>query len=665
MKTLPYLNQVNKNITSIDTFAGLNKGFRIAENELAEDLNMCSDDYPALSVRRKRQILKSTQNDNGTITLTGGISSAIIINGMLAILTKSGVLYYDDNKIKLDCARNKIIRLGNRLFTYPDGVLINLPSEKGGEITVEKSKIKIYFGLSADDVDDETECVESQTLFLPVRISAADRTYYGTDAPTQPNAGDYWYSDTTGLQMYGDTGSGENGWIGAEPDGIVICLESGTFDFTQYFKMNDAVFIIGTDNESLDRSFIVSSVDEEKIILNGYLEHTVIAEKCLIEKKMPANLEFVIEHNNRLWGCFCGYAEDGKYYNEIYASALNDPTNWYRYDGTVSQSFTVSCVSEGKFTGVAVVNGYVTFFRESCMHRIYGDSPSNFQLVTYECAGIQEGCENSFAGYNGTYFYKSNTGIMQLSDGYPIRISENLGYDEYSDAVGGTDGRYYYVSMKNSDDEFKIFSYDLLRGIWHCEDSPENIKMFFYYGNHLFAVSEDMNEQSVPVVAAAYEKYQNETDKILKIFYRVFYGLALSTALYDVSIYSFTKNKSMNIVVPSTLTTDVLSFYDEDDVEWNFETGNIGYSYCYAKYIKKLYVRMYMEAYSRVDIEILYDSDGEWQSISSVVGTGRVTMHNIQIRPQRCDHFKLRLTGYGDIKILSITQLYEEGSDTK
>ena len=35
----------------------------------------------------------------------------------------------------------------------------------------------------------------------------------------------------------------------------------------------------------------------------------------------------------------------------------------------------------------------------------------------------------------------------------------------------------------------------------------------------------------------------------------------------------------------------------------------------------------------------------------------------VPIRPHRCDHFKIKIVGSGEAKILSITKEYEEGSD--
>lgn len=660
MKTLPYLNQVNKNISSIDSFAGLNKGFRIAENELSEDINMCSDDYPALSVRRKRKYLKAVSSDKDfLLSANGGLSDAAIANGNIAVITGDGCLYYENYCQELNALNNKMLRMGNMLYIYPEGLLCKLPANIDEQIIIEKSKIMLKFGVKTDT---DTDVIEDSVLFLPARLSSLEKTTYSEDEPIKPNVGDYWYNNVNGLQMYGDTGSGDYGWIGVEPDGILVKTNNNTVNFDEYFKTNDAIFISGTKNDELDMSFIAYGIYNEQLVLNGYLKRSFTATACSIEKKMPANLDFVVEHNNRLWGCFCGYADDGNYYNEIYASALNDPTNWYRYDGTASQSYTISCVSEGKFTGAAVINGYVTFFREDCMHRIYGDSASDFQLVTYECAGIQQGSEKSIACYNGTYFYKSNAGIMSIADSYPVGISDVIGHDIYSEAIGGTDGSFYYVCMKKPDGDRKMFVYDLQRGIWHCEDSPGNIKMFLSYGNNLYAVCEQTDIENEKRLQELQESYDNASNGTIKALYALLIMMYKCATPFDMTLISFSKAKEETIPFTSIASIESLYLKDEKDVKWSFETCNFGYSYYFIKYIKKLLIRMYTECYSRVDIEILYDSNGEWLTIDSITGSGTGKMHNIQIRPQKCDHFKLRFSGYGDVKILGITQLFEEES---
>lgn len=674
MKKLPYLNEISKSAVSIDSFAGLNKGFRISENELSESYNMSSADYPVLSTREKRKKKDFRFGEN----YQSGIASVVNSDGFLYVLATNGDLYCEDNeKIELGVENNKIIRMGNMLYVYPSGKLVRLPSEDGGEITVEETVKSLEIQSLGEGL--------STVTFFPARLSASDGRIGHTMKDNEPNAGDYFVSTQYGLQMYGDTGSGEYDWISAEPDGIMVQayksigytdegeLKPVYYDFSEYFKVNDAVFLSGTQ---LDSSYVVDSFGTDSdgnpaMFLIGYTDVVHTAETCIFDKKMPYGLEYVIEHNNRLWGCYYGLDEQGSFINEIYASAQNDPTNWYRYDGTLSQSYTMSVVSDGSFTGAAVINGYPTFFKEDCMHRIYGDSPSDFQLTTYKCAGVQKGSELSLASFNGTFFYKSNIGIMQISDGYPVKISGVLGKEQYSEAVGGTDGNFYYVTMKDRYGDRMMYVYDLNTGIWHCEDSPENITMFFNFGCSLYAVSQYPVDEDK--IEEAYNEYINATNSLIKAAKLIRYLFLKAAAVKIVSLFCFSKSEAEDISFPEAYYTvtdvngetvaAVSDVYEEDDIRWHFETGDIGYSYYYTKHVEKICARLQADTDARVDIEILYDSQGEWLSLEHITGDSTVKMYNIEFRPQRCDHFRLRFSGIGSMKLVNITEMFAEGSE--
>lgn len=676
MLNLPYVNQISKNISSIDAFLGLNKGFKIGENELSDSYNMCSDDYPVLSTRRKRLLLKASEENNGLFEIVSGVSSVVVSNNKLACLLKSGALIYDDKVVNLNIQNNRLLRVGNMLYAYPSGTLIKLPNNKDGEITTEITHTRLQFIAPTDDAPatgniDDGGMFTGFVIFQPAISSGIGKTSYYLQ-PSEPTIGDYW-CDGESLNMWGDTGSGEMGWVSVEPDcirvsNIVTTTEKensvDTLWFKKVFRTGDAVFISGTGNEKTDRSFIVEDFgdsDDPAMYLSGYLKTDYIASGCVIEKKMPEKLDFVIEHNNRLWGCFYGYDSQGNFYNEIYATAQNDPTNWYRYDGTPMQSYAMSVVSDGKFTGAAVINGYVTFFKENCMHRIYGNSPADFQLVSYECAGIQEGCEKSFAGSNGLYFYKSNIGVMYISDGYPVKISEKIGHDSYTEAVGGTDGSCYYLQMKN-EEETVLYVYDIHKKIWHCENSIENLCMFFNYRNNLFTVSEKIQEESQDRIDSAYNSWINATGPAKAIAHALYYSVLIA-AVYDVFICTFSKSKLLNVDLPKISISESTELYEEDDFSWSFETADMGYSYYLTKHVDKICVRAMVDAYARMDIDIVHDSEGEWDSVATIIGDGTVKTMIIPIRPNECDHFRLRFSGIGDVKILNVIMKYQDGSD--
>jgi hypothetical protein len=57
-----------------------------------------------------------------------------------------------------------------------------------------------------------------------------------------------------------------------------------------------------------------------------------------------------------------------------------------------------------------------------------------------------------------------------------------------------------------------------------------------------------------------------------------------------------------------------------------------------------------------------YDSSEEWKHLFSMDGVS-LQSFAVPIRPQRCDHLRLKIVGEGDAKIYSICKTIEWGSD--
>jgi len=73
-------------------------------------------------------------------------------------------------------------------------------------------------------------------------------------------------------------------------------------------------------------------------------------------------------------------------------------------------------------------------------------------------------------------------------------------------------------------------------------------------------------------------------------------------------------------------------------------------------------VRMSLTAGARVSFFAEYDSSGEWEFLFTMDGVSLRTFA-VPIRPQRCDHMRLKIKGTGDAKIYSICKTIEQGSD--
>ena len=88
----------------------------------------------------------------------------------------------------------------------------------------------------------------------------------------------------------------------------------------------------------------------------------------------------------------------------------------------------------------------------------------------------------------------------------------------------------------------------------------------------------------------------------------------------------------------------------------------MGYSYPDRKYISRLNIRMILSAGASVSLFIDYDSENRWQNKGTVYGKD-LNSFNFPVIPRRCDHFRIKLSGRGRAKILSVSKTLEQGSD--
>lgn len=705
MGILNYQQPIAKNVQMIDAFGGLNKHFRISENEFSDILNMTADDYPVLSTRKKRKILKykSDTDDDILSAVPSDTVSVVMVDNEPAILQYDGTFIFNKNKIRTGAVDNRMLRMGNMLYIWPEGIVVHLPKDDNGEVTVELTRqflevSKPDDGEYADgriDVDGKAFGVIS---FQPSVTEAIGNTLTSFFEPSEPEIGDYWLDVSQTPNVLKRYNGSDNGWVSVVPslirmsvvrennetyindNGELEYLPLSTIWLKELFGVGDVVFLSGItidgDDDSsaaLNASFYVEAVgndDDSAVYLAGAVDTFMISTAGRIEKKMPL-VDHVVEHNGRLWACRYGFNTEGEFVNEIYASSPNSPTSWFRFQGTSQDSYALSLASEGKFTGAAVVNGYVTFFKEKYMHRIYGTLPESFQLYTVNCNGIQEGCENSLVSCNGVYYFKSAVGVMAMSDGLPVKISDALGEDVYKSAISGTDGSKYYIMMKDNNEESKIYVYDISTGIWHTEECKDELVLFFNYRNGLYALVCQSEKTVRERIAELEMLIATSNNAIITAVAKAQIAVLQSIInkevppVCDVVCFS----QSSKIELPKYFNGNIANEYEpyfeeEKSFEWFAETGDIGYSNYGKKYLNKIVCRMQISPCSRTDIFVKYNYSDEWIQLSTE-SCDSLTPKScfVTFRPVRCDSFRLRFSGKGDVKIMNFTQIYEEGTE--
>lgn len=671
----------------IEEFNGYNHRIRCGENEFYDMKNLTGDDYPVLSTRKKRGIVKKLEQPQG-ITCKNGL--AYVDNGNLYINNEIVELKDKDNKsVRLSPVGDKqLISMGAYLIILPDKVWFNTKTIEAGYIEQENiiacEGTPVTFAtcdLNGDKYNfDEplqpnyVNCLSSEpntselkdgylwfdTVTGYIKKWAKSTSMWVTISSTYikmsaPNIGknikegdavdiegcmyvpnSEYLHGVASLNGQKEPEEGEgyvNLYVGNKvvnpstfpsyfepsPNGHIYCyfiVNSHLYSYnaSQYegnlpcFNRVSFSTVFGDKNNeqlnSLNTNMLVQKADKNYIIVTGIISavYKQIYGTIKISRTMPI-MDYVIENNNRLWGCRYGANKKGEIVNEIYASKQGDFKNWSCYAGISTDSYAVSVGSEGEFTGAISYGNYPLFFKENFIHRVAGSIPSQYQMVTTNCRGVQKGSEKSLVSTDEILFYKSACDVCIYQGSLPSSISAPLGNINYKNAVAGAVGSKYYISMQRCDNlQYEMFVYDLATQLWHKEDNTK----------------------------------------------------ALGFATVGTDLYYISDNK---IISPTGHGEE------EKEFDWYFETGVIGYSYPDNKYLGKMCIRVNMNINAVIKVLIQYNSSGEWENIGYLKGRN-IRSYNLPIKPKRCDHFKIKFEGYGDCKIFSISKYLETGSDT-
>ena len=572
----PKLRVLKSSRQMVDTFKGYNHNLRITDGEFYDMKNMTSDSYPVLSPRGKRGMYASPASPTGLIAK----DALCYVDGTDFVMNEDRI------DMGLSDEPKQLVSMGAYVIILPDKKYINTAN------IADRGNIEAEFTTN------------STASFTLCRL---DSTEYAIDYPPS----DAEPSGAANMSLWIDTSSTPHALKQySESAGMWVTIATTYIKIShpnigKAFERYDGIEISGleeTGASSLNGSAVVWEKGDDYIVVVGILDEVVDVElPFTISRKMP-NLDFVIESENRLWGCRYGTAINGEIVNEIYASKLGDFKNWNCRMNISTDSYVASCGTDGQFTGAITHLGYPLFWKEGFVHKVYGNYPSNFQIQTTACRGVQKDCHKSLAIVNETLFYKARSGIMAYDGSLPTEASYALGNEAYAEAVGGSIGNKYYVSMKDKDDKWNLFVYDMGKGMWHREDNL-HVDSFCSCRGELYAI----NGKNIITM--------------------------LGSGVQDLA-----------------------------DTEWMVETGEIGISSPDMKYISRLTVRLMLEPEATCAFYAKYDFSDEWEYMFTLTGSN-LRSFSIPIRPKRCDHMKLRIEGVGVAKIYSFTKTIEQGSE--
>ena len=582
MAFYPTLKEPEQSVLTTQVFYGYDHNPRARDGAFYNMENMSGRSYPLITTRRGRKIFRERMTN----------PSGLIAKDQL-YWVDSGVFYAGGNAVNGFTLKNgpkQLVSMGAYIVIWPDkkyintqdltdyGSIDNTVTLNGGTLTIEPA-------MQDGTVYDMSTVISSST------------------APAAPENGALWIDTSGATHIMNRYNASTESWVQIP----TVYLKITAAGIGAGFSDGDGVTISGLKSDMLadqvaflNADTILHGVGKDYLLVVGILDQVVTIENAAgvkVARQCP-DMDYICESNNRLWGCYYGLI-NGKPVNEIYASKLGDFRNWRTYAGLSTDSYAVSVGTDGVFTGAVNYQGYPMFFKETCIHRVYGNQPSSYQMQTSLCRGVEKGSAASLCQVGEVLYYKGRTEVLAYDGSVPQNVGQALGDVRYSGGVGGSIGNLYYLSMLGPDGEPNLFVYDAEKAMWYREDMERPL-MFAQLDDDLFFMTSD----TIKAVSGG-----TETDP------------------------------------------------------WRLDTAVMGYEYPEQKYLSRWLIRASAEAGQAVRVFFQYDSSGEWEPAGEIVGQGMASSFLVPVIPRRCDHMQLRLEGEGEFKLFSLSRVLEKGGD--
>ena len=614
MVKLPQQTPGQREQRMTSTFRGYNRAEILADGEMYDMKNLSGDRYPALSPRKKRA---------WTSFAVGGVSDTLTgIDGRDQLTYVLGTKVYwnfeEVSGLTVSAAANmcpkQIVNFGAYVCIFPDKKYFNTVNLS------DYGDIDRLFSVSGQNVS-LTMCRGDGTDYDMTQITVS------SSAPASPTNGQMWIDQSGDNDVLRQYTSSTQEWVEVATTYVKISATGIGTGLDVY----DAIDLSGLEAVATADARVkaqVSAMNGSQIVYYGGVNYIVVvgficATQAALksgttvraDRKVP-DMDYIVESNNRLWGCKYGWV-NGQVMNEIHASALGSFRCWNRYLGNSQDSYTASIGTDGPFTGAVTQKGYPVFFKENCIHQVYGNTPSSFQINTTVCRGIQQGSGRSAVVVNEQVYYKSRTDVMMFDGSMPVSVSEQLGEKIYYNARAGALGNKYYISMEDKSGEWSLFTYDTKNSVWYREDGFRALG-FGRVADELFAICETDNllwamGGSVGTIEEDFDWY----------------------AVFGMQGVEYIPNKYGNMVRGDAAASMYMSRFD---------------------------IRMELAEGAKMQLEIMYDDSGEWQEMGEIRST-QLRNFVLPVIPRRCDHLRFRVRGKGGMRIYSIARMLEVGAD--
>lgn len=616
------LNQLTGSRQLLRAFGGINETYSCSEAELSAALNFSGRGFPALQTRALRKKVRDVEKVNGMYHLNG-----------LLICRGTGLEYAPDGQTGRTAAvtlenvltddRKALAGMGSKVLIWPDRLAFDTetgqlePLGAKWELGDRKMTVcpcdtegKMYEVAGAGDTEPESP--EDGQLFL--KGEAGNLYDYESVLEKWSAKSGKWVQvlvNTVRMTCPGIGGllkEGDTVTLTGMPQAVCDALAADLNGeiVVQALEGDDLVASLtpAQDSSRYYGSWTITATGTSWRSLDGArTENEGLAVSITLERRVP-DLDFVTEQGNRVWGC-------SKKENTIYACRLGDPTNWYSYRGIAADSYAVSVGSDGTFTGAASCMGYVLFFKENCIHKLYGSKPSDYQMSSVRCRGVAANAAKSLCVIAETLYYLSPDGVMAWSGSLPAKVSGALDTGKLTAvdrAVGGQlDARYYlYLHRKTDTGSGRLLVYDTERGLWQEESAAgtgmvsTGQQLYLWDGNALWAADPERE----------------------------------------------------------------VSGEDETGLKFEAVTGDIGLAVPDDKYISRVTLRMDALAHTVLTVAVSYDG-GDWETVSSCAVTRDHQRVNLPFVPRRHDTMRLRFAGTGQMVLRSMAFTFADAAGAR
>jgi hypothetical protein len=326
-------------------------------------------------------------------------------------------------------------------------------------------------------------------------------------------------------------------------------------------------------------------------------------------QKGQQNIRMVRECPDMTHVCACGERLVGCKGNVIHISEAGNPYNWCATDpdGVASHDpATVRTASAGNFTGCIPWEGYVLLFKEDHVCRLIGHGAGSYAVDDAPFVGVSDA--RSLCLVNGDVYYLGSTGPYRYGGSTPTGIGDDIGV-HLTEGCGGTDGRYYYLSAKDTDGGEHIYVWDPAQSSWYIEDSAD-VAFMANVGDRLYF------QTSAGSIVAEGNAYHPTGDGVSEIDAVGMIEASVTFGGDQVSLPTPRRLKGLRLVAEAEIGAEMT-------------------------------------------VLISYDG-GAWQRIGSMEGAGVRRTYRIDLVPCACDEYSLRLQLSGGWRIDKIYRVYRE-----